>query len=99
MDDQHRTTPKSSRRESQELSQIGAIAGADGPPFFPDRGRRRRTDTIARRGTHAFSLWSQLSDEGGDSIHGGIDHRKQSVPDTGKRDELRSGELADRRFE
>jgi hypothetical protein len=99
MDDQHRTTPKSSRRESQELSQIGAIAGADGPLFFPDRGRRRRTDTFARRDADALSLGTKLSDEGGDAVHRGVDHGEQPVPDAGKGDKLRLRQPADRCFE
>ena len=62
-------------------------------------GRRRRTDVVARRSAHGFSLWSQLSHEGGDAIHGSIDHREQSVPNPGEGHQLRAGEAADGRPE
>jgi hypothetical protein len=74
VDDEDRTTPKSSRRESQELSQIRTITDPQHPFFFSDGRRRRGTDILARRGTHGLSLGSQLPDEGGDAIHRGIDH-------------------------
>jgi hypothetical protein len=74
VDDQDGTAPKSSRRESQELSQIRAIANPQHPFFFSDGRRRPGTDILARRGAHGLSLGSQLPDEGGDAIHRGIDH-------------------------
>src|SRR6202035_2371003 len=62
-------------------------AGAEGPASSPGAVHMR------------FSLWSQLSDESSDTIHGGVDDGEQPVPDPGKGDRLRPWQPADRRFE